>query len=179
MLEGKQIFSLSLLFIQLIGWGITVAGLGRLTKYCGTDIEDPNYVPQAAFGLGANQLSEVLNRELADQYDCGVQYSYFWWVVALQMTCIIAGTMAQFSIFAANGKLAITSLYCIQCVILCVYTYPMVIASYVYKETNTNSWGQAYKLGAAGAVAVLASDFLYVLVFGYVDEWPDKEGKSA
>mmetsp|Transcript_11130 Transcript_11130/g.23994 ORF Transcript_11130/g.23994 Transcript_11130/m.23994 type:complete len:190 (-) Transcript_11130:791-1360(-) len=169
---GRVILNLVFLLLQLAGWAITVAGLGKLTDSCNQKAEDINLVPAGIFGLGANRFSEFFDRDAADIYDCGVQYSFYWWVISLHLACIVAGVLGQFAQWAANGKVAIVGLYTIVSALYCVYVYPMIMAAYVYKDDTSNVWGIGYKLAASGAIAAQIFNFLFILVFGHIEDIP-------
>jgi hypothetical protein len=111
------------------------------------------------FGLGPNPFGSP-----PSAYDCGIQYSWYWWVIALQFACIVL------AISGSTNK-SLPSIYGIVTTLWSIYCYAFVIQTYQYQKAgeSTTAWGPSYTINAAGAIAISTANFLFLIAHGLDD----------
>ncbi|GAX86127.1 hypothetical protein CEUSTIGMA_g13540.t1 [Chlamydomonas eustigma] len=169
-----HLHSVVLLFLQFAGWGTALAGLALLTDTCvknppgSSDNANPNY-SLVFYGLDLVQQFEI-NANIAGStaktsinYQCGMQYSWYWTVVFLQLVALLIGFAAQFSPHKAH--VALIGTYSTVTALWTIWVYPMCVNCYFYYTVlsiSNNKWGQGYTVATAGAIAVLVGNFAFM-----------------
>jgi len=160
-----------LLILQFLSWGTALAGLAILTNNCSKQV-DGNY-SLTFFGLDlvdqfkAAAISASLQTGKYYQhnltYECGMQYSWYWTIVFLQLVAVLMGLVATFT--SKKSKVAQLAVYATVTALWCIWVYPMIVNAYTYYSLlsiTSNLWGQAYCVASAGAVGILVFNFIYI-----------------
>lgn len=168
--NGMKAVCTVLLLLMLGGWAVALGGLGSLTHLCNEDDEDwvaataPVRGPSAFDSAIYDFETQTSNNQ---SYDCGMQLSLFWWIIALQffVLCMcIAGLF--FATFHARS--AISFLLAIVTTLWCLWAYETLIPMYRYQADGSSGddVGRAFKTMFAGAVATLVANFLFGILYG-------------
>jgi len=177
----SRVLNLVWLFTQFAGFAVALAGISILQSQCNANSDQYNF--NGFFGLGLNSVQSSVNAAGGmgnapsgtgnTDYNCGMQYSWYWWVVFFQFAVTIAGILGNFS-GLRYGRSGINSFYAVAISQWAIFAYPMIYMVYLYQawgrdQTDHNLWGQGYICGAAGAIICLVGDFLFLMTFGYDD----------
>lgn len=169
-----HLHSVILLFLQFAGWVTALAGLALLTDTCikNTPNADNNAQPNYSlvfYGLDLvqqfqdNALAAGYEAKTSMYYQCGMQFSWYWTVVVLQLVSLLIGLAAQFSPHKAH--VALIGTYSTVTALWAVWVYPMCVNCYFYYTVlniSSNKWGQGYTVATAGAIAVLVGNFAFM-----------------
>eukprot|EP00199_Chlamydomonas_sp_CCMP681_P003176 CAMPEP_0119103324 /NCGR_PEP_ID=MMETSP1180-20130426/1772_1 /TAXON_ID=3052 ORGANISM="Chlamydomonas cf sp, Strain CCMP681" /NCGR_SAMPLE_ID=MMETSP1180 /ASSEMBLY_ACC=CAM_ASM_000741 /LENGTH=170 /DNA_ID=CAMNT_0007087789 /DNA_START=160 /DNA_END=672 /DNA_ORIENTATION=+ len=136
------------LFVNLAGAIVALGGLAKITDMCRKN--DPQS------GTGGLIAGDRV-------YSCGMYYSLDWWIVCLQIFVSILALLASW-VNSFNSRFFILFALAVATTLYCGFAQTYVTSSYALRDTD-NVFAKSIKACAAGAIAVLITNFIFALFF--------------
>jgi hypothetical protein len=139
-------------FLMLAGWTLDLAGIARLTHLC-RDKTNPY------------QGNPLISSKSQRESQCGYDYSFDWWTIALQF---LALTLVLVTIFTRRlNRGVVTSLLVISTVQLAITAsiYVKMRNQMDLAKTLSSDEGKAVAVVVAGKITELVANYLWILFF--------------